>query len=141
MRAIYTTFLILLFPLYTFGQSAATFSKEEVLEDLQTLRKSLEEAHYNLYAYTFEEAFDSIYTEVKSSILKDSLNLLETTNIYQRLVSAVNNGHTSIDFPVSSYTEYAQAGGTLFPLEIAFEYGKPLIRKNWSEDQSIPGLI
>ncbi|MGC9342590.1 MAG: S41 family peptidase [Bacteroidales bacterium] len=101
------------------------------------MRESLENAHYNLYAYTTEQEFESVYQKVKSSIRKDSLNLLETTSLFQRLISAVNNGHTEIDFPGQSYIEYAYAGGTVFPLEIAFEYNKPLIRKNFSNNSSI----
>ncbi|MCG9970960.1 S41 family peptidase [Christiangramia crocea] len=129
--------LILLLSLNSFGQSNSRFSKEEVLKDLKTLRESLEDAHYNLYAYISEKEFDSVYHEVKGSIDKDSLNLLETTGIFQRLVSTVNNGHTGIDFPGQSYMKYAEAAGTLFPLEIAFEYDRPLIRKNFSDNSNI----
>lgn len=137
MKSIFTiTICFLLFSTVS-GQSASTFSKEEVLADLETLYKSLEETHYNLYIYTTEQAFDSAYAAVKASIKKDSLSLLETTNAFQRLISVVNNGHTEIPFPGQSYSKYAYAGGTLFPLEIAFEYDKPLVRKNWSNNESI----
>jgi len=133
-------YLIIIFCLsylHSFGQSKAKFSKEEVLADLKILRESLIDAHYNLYAYTTEDEFDSAYQEVKGSISKDSLNVLEITSHYQRLISVVNNGHTEIDFPGQSYGEYAYAGGTVFPLEIAFEYNKPLVRKNWSNNDGI----
>lgn len=108
------------------------------MEDLKTLRESLEDAHYNLYAYTPKKEFDVNYAKVKNSIKKDSLSLLETTSIFQRLISVVNNGHTEIDFPGQSYGTYAYAGGTVFPLEIAFENGKSLVRKNFSDDSNIP---
>lgn len=49
----------------------------------------------------------------------------------------MNNGHTEIDFPAASYTTYAYGGGTLFPLEIAFENNKSLIRKNFSENPNL----
>ena len=117
------------------GQSK--FSKQEVIHDLEILRKSLVETHYNVYAYTSKATFQSTYEEVKGKIKKDSLTLLETTNLFQQLISVVNNGHTSIDFPIQPYIAYAQSGGTLFPLEIAFEYDKALVRKNWSDDGSI----
>ena len=114
------------------------FSREAVLEDLSTLRESLIDAHYNVYAYTTEQTFDSAYHSVENDILKDSLSFLEATNHFQRLISVIKNGHTEIPFPGQSYGEYAEAGGTLFPLEIALEDDKALIRKNWSDDQSIP---
>jgi C-terminal processing protease CtpA/Prc len=123
--------------LNAFGQSSAKFSKEEVLSDLETLRESLKEAHYNLYAYTTEQEFDSTYSEIRNIIDKDSLNLLEVTNYFQRVISTVNNGHTEIDFPGQSYGQFAYAGGTIFPLEIAFENNKSLVRKNWSNNDSI----
>ena len=130
--------LCCLLSLSTFSQSKTTFSKKEVLEDLYTMREFLVNAHCNLFAYTTEEEFNSVYEELKNSIHKDSLTLLETTIFFQQLTSSVNNGHTEIDFPSQSYREYAQSGiGTLFPLELAFEDDKTLVRKNWSDNESI----
>lgn len=137
MRLQFSTLIFCLLSLSSFGQSSAKFTREAVLEDLKTLRESLKDAHYNLYAYTAEKEFEATYTKVKNSIKKDSLSLLETTSIFQRLISVVNNGHTEIDFPGQSYGTYAYAGGTVFPLEIAFENGKSLVRKNFSDDKSI----
>lgn len=120
------------------AQSNSTLlPKEKVLEDLDYLYNSLIEAHYQVYAYVTEQDFESSYQKVKGSIKKDSLNLLETTTAFQQLISAINNGHTEIQFPGQSYAEYAYTGGTVFPLEIAFEDGKPLIRKNWSNEEQI----
>lgn len=137
MKSKHFTLLFLLVPFLFFGQSRPKFSKKEVLEDLKTLQESLEEAHYNLYAYTTEQEFNARYLQIKEGIQKDSLDLLETTTILQQLISVVNNGHTEIGFPGQSYGTYAYSGGTLFPLEIAFEYNIPLIRKNWSDNDSI----
>ena len=135
-----TKFLIIpcfLLSMNSFGQSKAMFSKKDVLEDLNTLQELLIEGHRNVFAYTNEEEFKSVYKKVKNAIHKDSLTFLETTNLLQQLASSVNNGHTEIDFPALSYMEYAQAGGTLFPLEIAFEDNKALVRKNWSSNDDI----
>ncbi len=113
------------------------FSKQQVLEDLELLKTSLEETHYNLYAYTPKPEFDRNFNTVKTSIAKDSLSLLEATTYFQQVVSKVNNGHTEIDFPGQSYMDYARSGGTVFPLELAFEAGKALVRKNWSAEGRI----
>jgi hypothetical protein len=129
--------LLCLGSISSFAQSTPRFSKKQVLSDLKFLYSSLEETHYNLFAYTPKQKYDSIYKELSSSIKKDSLSLLETTNLYQHLTSSANNGHTEIPFPGQSYYEYAQAGGTLFPLEIALEDEKALVRKNWSNNQEI----
>lgn len=111
--------------------------KSKVMEDLDFLYESLIESHYHVYAYVTENDFKSTYQKVRESIAKDSLNLLAATTTFQQLISAINNGHTEITFPGQSYAEYAYAGGTLFPLEIAFEDNKPLIRKNWSDIKDI----
>ena len=96
------------------------FSKNQVLEDMEYLMTSLEESHYNLYAYTPKSEFDKNYNAVRSSITKDSLILLEATSVLQRVISAANNGHTEINFPAQSYGDYLYEKGTLFPLELAF---------------------
>lgn len=125
------------FTLYSFGQSNNYFSKKEVNADLDYLYESLQDAHYNIYAYATKEEFATAYQKAKNAINKDSLSLLEVTNIFQRFVSTAKNGHTEIDFPAQSYREYAFAGGTVFPIEIAFEDNKSLVRKNWSANNEI----
>ncbi|MDF2157295.1 S41 family peptidase [Algoriphagus sp. CAU 1675] len=135
MKKGYLLILILLLTLPSFGQKK--FSKQEVIEDLQYLRESLEEAHYNLYTYVTKEAFNQNFENIRASITSDSLSLLETTNLFQAVISKANNGHTEIPFPVSSYIAYAGSEGTVFPLELAFEDGKALIRKNFSNLDSL----
>lgn len=123
-----------------YGAAQNRFSRNQVLEDLAYLKASLEETHYDLYAYTPKEAFDQNYRTVRASVEQDSLNLLEATSLFQKVISRANNGHAEIAFPISSYAEYVYAGGTLFPLELAFENGKALVRKNWSGNPDIrPG--
>lgn len=135
MKSIY---LIVLFSLYSFTVFGQTkFSKNQVVEDLRVLKKSLEDTHYNLYAYTTKKDFETTYNNVKNKIKKDSLNFLEVTNLFQEVVSKINNGHTRIPYPVQSYMEYAKSGGTIFPLEVVFENGKTLVRKNWSVNKTI----
>jgi len=114
-----------------------TFTKDQILSDMAYLKSTMEEAHYNLYAYTPKKEFDRNYEEIKQSVRKDSFNLLEATSLLQRIISKANNGHTEIGFPGQSYGTYAYAGGTIFPLEITFEDGKGWIRKNWSGNDSI----
>ncbi|TBW30015.1 S41 family peptidase [Gramella sp. KN1008] len=129
--------IILYFLVLNLYAQEPEFSREEVLADLESLREALETAHYDLYAYTSREEFELAYEAARSSVDQDSLSLLEATSLYQRLAAAVDNGHTSVDFPVQSYIAYAQAGGTLFPLEVALEDDKALVRKNWSANDNI----
>lgn len=131
-------YLITLYTLLqTLGIYSQQFSKNDVLEDLSALKNVIEEAHFNPFAYTTKKDFEATYNQIKSAIGEDSLNLLETTNLLQQLVTKIHNGHTYIDFPIQPYMEYIQSDGTLFPLEITFENGKSYIRKNWSKNTDI----
>ena len=116
---------------------AQNFSRKQVLDDLSYLKSSLEETHYDLYAYTSKEDFDQNFESIYLSLEKDSFDLLEATRLFQCVISKANNGHTEISFPGSIYAEYAYAGGVIFPLEVALENGKVLIRKNWSSNEEI----
>lgn len=113
-------------------------SKEAVLQDLHFLRSSLEEAHYDLYSFTSKSNFEVNFKEVRNSIQKDSLSLKEATGLFQKVISRANTGHAEIDFPALSYISYAKGGGTVFPLELAFEDGKARIRKNFSGKTTFP---
>lgn len=135
---ILTVFLFALFSQHTLAQqSEKKFGQNEIIEDLDYLNNSLKDTHYNLYAYTSKEDFLKNYKYVKKSITKDSVTLLQATTIFQKVISAANNGHTEIDFPGASYGTYAYSSGTIFPLEIAFENNKNLIRKNFSNNPDI----
>ncbi|MBL7472245.1 peptidase S41 [Robertkochia sp. 1368] len=138
MKTILLPLLALCFTLTTFAQSERkTFSKEEVLKDLDFLYQALEDAHFNIYAYTTKDELDAIYSSIASSVTKDSLDYIEATNLLQPLATAIKNGHTEVEFPTEAYIKYAYGGGTLFPLEVALENNKALIRNNHS-DQDIP---
>lgn len=130
-------FLVFITGVFCLQISAQKFSKADVLSDLEYLRSSLEETHFNLYAYTSKEAFEENYFVVKDQIRKDSFYLLEVTNLFQKVVSKANNAHTRILFPVQPYLAYAESGGSVFPLEVAIENGKVLVRKNWSTNTNI----
>ena len=97
------------------------FTQKAVIEDFDTLYQSLIDTHYNVYAYISQQEFDDKYHAIRDSLTESSYSLLATITVYQQLVSAINNGHTEIDFPVKPYLEFAERGGTLFPLDLAFE--------------------
>ena len=137
MKLLKATILVLVSLISITSSANQRFTNEQVVADLVELHTSLEATHYNAFTYISKHEFDAKFQKIKSTIDKDSYSLLETINLYQRLVAVIKNGHTEIDFPIASYLQYAQAAGTIFPLEIAFEYDKPLVRKNFSEDTNI----
>lgn len=137
MKFLYSLAVIQVFVLSSYAQLSGRFSKSEVLQDLSYVRVSLEAAHYDLYRYTSKADFEQNYRDIRQAVPQDSLTYLDAVKIFQRVVSKANNGHTEIPFPGQSYGEYAYNGGTLFPLELAFEEGKALIRKNFTDQENI----
>jgi len=109
------------------------FTHEQVIQDFETLYQSLIDTHYDAYAYVSPQALEQKYQSLKQQLQAPSYSLLQTVRHYQHLVSYIKNGHTEIDFPVASYLDFAEAGGTLFPLDLAFEDGKAMLRANYSE--------
>lgn len=129
--------LLTLFSFYNNYSQTQIFSRNEVREDLEILKDLLEKSHYNLYAYTSKEEFDSNFEEVARSIKKDSIILKEAVGTFQKVISKANVGHAEIDFPAISYIAFAQQGGKIFPLEIALEDSKAYIRKNYSNNPEL----
>jgi len=131
----------LLIPFFSIFQLLAQrgnqFSKEQISNDLKYLTKTLGETHYNLYAFTARNEFEANVQLVRDRINQDSLSLLETITLFQKVISKANTGHAEIDFPAASYITYAQNGGTVFPLEIAIENNMYYIRKNFSDRADI----
>ncbi len=120
-----------------FAQDKPEFSSHSVKEDFDYLYQSIQLTHYNLFAFQAKKKYDSLYDQLRISLPADSLTLLQTVTHYQRLVSFANTGHCEIDYPARSYIDYAYAGGTVFPLELAFENDRAFIRKNFSSDPQI----
>ncbi|WP_162052261.1 S41 family peptidase [Pontibacter pamirensis] len=113
------------------------FPASDVQADLEYLYKTLEDTHYNLYAYVSKSKYDKVYRAIYRSIDKDSLNLLETTKLFQKLTATGNVGHSEVDFPVQPYIAFAQNGGKVFPLELAFEDGVAYVRKSYTGNPSV----
>lgn len=137
-RALQCTLLIMLLSNISFAQiSPAKLSAEDIKDDLRYLYHSLQASHYNLYAFQNKHSYDSLFNQLQSHVTTDSLTQLATISLYQQLVSFANTGHCEIDYPAQPYREYAFSGGTVFPLELAFEQGKVYIRKSFSSNTQV----
>ncbi|NQZ76154.1 MAG: peptidase S41 [Ekhidna sp.] len=128
------SYILILLSLAASTQSM--FSKQQVLSDFDTLKGTLEQAQYDLYYYTEKSKLDSAFQSLRASV-DDSLTYLETSNLFQTWMTSIKNGHTAVLPPVYAYRSFADGGGTLFPLELAFENGKALIRKNLSAETAL----
>jgi hypothetical protein len=113
------------------------FAPADVQADMAYAYETLQKAHYNLYAHVSKHDYDAAYQKLVGSVGRDSLSLLETTMLLQRLLAIGNVGHSEVDFAASSYIAYAMQGGTLFPLELAFEDGRTYVRKSYTPDSTV----
>ena len=129
--------LLILSSIFSLHIQAQQYSKQDVLFDLSYLKNTLEETHFNLYGHTTKAAFEQNFASIKREIKKDSFSLLEVSNLFQKVTAGANNAHTTVTFPVSSYYEFTQSQGLVFPLEVAIEENKVFIRKNWSNQEVI----
>lgn len=130
---------LLLLPFHLNAQK--TYTKAQILSDLDYMAEAYEASHFNLYAYTPKVVYQGHLQQLKNSLHQDSFDLREATNIFQSFAAKAENGHTEVPFPGQAYINYAYQGGTLFPLELAFEDHKVYVRKNWSSAPIPAGAI
>jgi hypothetical protein len=118
-------------------QSSQRFSKEEIKSDLEYLRDTLEAGHFNIYAYTKKEVFDSMYRKIDSSI-NDSLTSIQVYRLFQPYVALSKMGHCLMDYPWGEYFgRYLNQGGTVFPLNLCFSQDRLCIKENFSDNSQI----
>jgi len=118
------------------AREEASFSAEAIREDLKHLYETLRAAHFDLYAYRSQEAYEQFYEEILASI-NAPMGRVEVVRLFTPFVAFGQIGHARIDFPVPDYIEYALAGGTLLPLDIRVQDGRTFITHNYSD---VPAL-
>ncbi len=133
MRQLHRRVLASLLVLFFVQPAAAQFKDQQysagqVASDLDYLYQSLQDTHYNLFAFRSREEYSAAFAAIKEKVKGDSVSALLAISLFQSLASYANTGHCEVDFPVQSYIQYAYAGGTVFPMELAFEDGKVYVR-------------
>ncbi|MGD0338145.1 MAG: S41 family peptidase [Bacteroidota bacterium] len=119
------------------SQTQRRFSVKEIKSDLEYLRSTLEASHYNLYAYTKKEVFDSAYNKIESSI-NDSLTSMQAYRLFQPYLALAKIGECIIFYPFGEYFgNYLRQGGTVFPLNLGFSKGKVFVKDNFSNESQI----
>ena len=115
---------------------AHDFSKDDILSDFAHLKTSLVESHFAPFTSISEAQFEREYARLLSQINETRYNQKGAIDLFQQLLSTINNGHTELDFPAQAYLDYANQGGTVFPLELAFENNRALVRKDYTKSQN-----
>ncbi len=120
-----------------YSQTQKKFSKEEIKSDFKYLHDTLEVVHYNLYAFTKKEVFDSAFNKIDSSI-NDSLTSMQAYRLFQPYLALAKMSECVIFPPFGEYWgNYLPNGGTVFPLNLSFSKGTVFVKDNFSNDSQI----
>lgn len=105
---------------------AQTYSPEEAREDLQILYEGLQEAHYDLFQATPQSVFEREY-DVLLRRLSRPIEVAELHYEFQRFAALARHAHARVEGLNPGFNAYLEAGGLLFPLDIAIRDGAVVV--------------
>jgi len=73
----------------------STYTKEEIIEDLDVFKKALEAVHPALYEFQTATEFDALFEAAKSRV-KEEMTDWDMLNLMGPIVQAIGCGHTTI---------------------------------------------
>ena len=109
----------------------------ELREDLDRLRFTLEHAHPNLYRYTAKPRLDALFNSIRSG-LNRPLTDLEFHRRLLPLADAIRDSHTSLQLPPDLQRYFANNQRRVFPLDLRYVNGRPLVEADLSEAPQVP---
>ena len=111
------------------------YSIQELKEDFQVWRNTLERTHANLYLYVskseMDKTFDSFYVHIDTP-----MTALNFYSYITPLVSIIKDGHNYIH-PNKELTAYYDKNALFFPFHVVYLDKKLLIDMNLSPDSTI----
>lgn len=109
--------------------------------DLTFLYRSLQSAHYNLYAYRPRAEYDAQFRQISSRLARP-MSRLDLVREFQPFVAYGKIGHARIEFPIAEYVRAAQAGGTILPFDVRVEGGgRVFVTHSYLQDSRVrPGV-
>jgi hypothetical protein len=99
------------------GVNEARFAPQELRADFAQMYRGLQEAHFDLYAFTPKPELDRRYAQVLEDIDRP-MTQLEAKILFELFAAEVRMGHTRIDSPTPEWNAYRKNGGKGFPLPI-----------------------
>lgn len=120
------------------GQATSKlYTKQELIEDLDFVVKTMEEAHPNLYHYETKEQFYNKFNYLKASINKP-LTRHEFSLMAVPLFASLKAGHTHLELVTKEMYQNLNPTDLLFPFVVSLKNNKIRIIKNLSDN---PNLI
>ena len=133
----FTFFIILISLLSCKNQSLkeGQFSRQQLLDDLDSLYADINEIHPDMYANISKEEFDAEFRKIKSSV-KKPMDAAEFYNLTAPLIVKIRDGHTSLQLNDSIYINTDKL---LYPLSVKVPNDSTIIiTKNLSTEKNIP---
>lgn len=107
------------------------FSPAELRADFAQMYRSLQAAHFNLYAFTPKRELDKRYAQLLGQINRP-MTRFEAKILFELFAAAVRMGHTRIDSPTADWNAYRRGGGRGFPLQIRIADERVYVAENLS---------
>ena len=126
IRASVGLLIIILSTYVMAGAQAQTLSSDQARADLNRLYQGLKTAEANLFSETSKHVFDLRFAEL-SEQMDGPIHKVDLHAQLQRFAALARHSHTRIDQLNPGWTEYIDAGGTVFPFRFSVDDGDVIV--------------
>jgi hypothetical protein len=112
------------------------FGPQQLQEDYQVFRETLEESHPSLYWYTPKDSID-YYFDWGASKLKDSMQEYQFRNVLSYVISKIHCGHTSVRASKAATRFSERVRGYAFPLTVKTWPDTTVVTSNLNRKDSL----
>jgi hypothetical protein len=136
MKKVFLLFTIAYFLLLNLLNAQKTFSREELLDDMDSLYVMINEVHPDMFAFLSKEAFEEQLDQARL-LVRDGMTVCEFFKVIALLVAALGDGHTSVYFPYTLWDSKT----LLIPFEAEVQYADSsvfVIRDYSDPENAIP---
>lgn len=109
----------------------AVYTAEEVRADLDFLYRTLEQAHFDLFARRPRAEYDRLHRRLRAEV-KGPLGRDEAVRLFQRFMAFGQIAHSRIDEAPAAYGRHTDGGGKVFPLRVRWADDRAFITRDGS---------
>lgn len=127
--------LISLILLANLGIAQISFTRQELLDDMDSLYVMIHDVHPDMFAFTSKEVFENELNMAKL-LIEDNMTIMDFYIIIAPLIAKLKDGHTSVYYPYS----FLKDDSKMFPLKLSIRYPcmSAHVINNLSESSNIP---
>ncbi len=121
------------------ASSDILLKRNQIAEDLETLRTTMESAAFDAYARQSREKINSAFATAAESI-SDDMTIDQAARIFAKAVASAEIAHLRVEWPKSLTAEYRHPEVKLLPFDYKIVDGKAYITKTYQDALSVsPG--